>query len=114
MLGPSVEATPSTLTSTWGVVSDRPKKKKIWATQKTVGVVGVTPTGGLGHFPSQNFCRSIPARVENLSLSRLCYRRLWESQNRRALILGWVPHLDVFSSYSLHTWLPSIYRGHDN
>ncbi|KAF5813524.1 hypothetical protein HanRHA438_Chr03g0110511 [Helianthus annuus] len=38
---------------------------------------------------SQNFCRSIPAGAENPSLSRLCYRRLWGSWNRRALILGW-------------------------
>ncbi|KAL8193278.1 hypothetical protein R6Q57_026859 [Mikania cordata] len=36
---------------------------------------------------SQNFCRSIPAGAENPSLSRLCYRRLWGSRNRRALIL---------------------------
>ncbi|OIT06013.1 trans-resveratrol di-o-methyltransferase [Nicotiana attenuata] len=38
----------------------------------------------------KNFCRSIPAGAENPSLSRLCYRRLWGSRNRRALILGWV------------------------
>ncbi|KAK4716628.1 hypothetical protein R3W88_014966 [Solanum pinnatisectum] len=25
----------------------------------------------------KNFCRSIPARAENPSLSRLCYRKLW-------------------------------------
>ncbi|KAI3833133.1 hypothetical protein MKX03_019074 [Papaver bracteatum] len=37
---------------------------------------------------SQNFCRFIPAGEENPSLSRLCYRRLWVSQNRKALILG--------------------------
>ncbi|KAL8195756.1 hypothetical protein R6Q57_025509 [Mikania cordata] len=37
---------------------------------------------------SQNFCRSIPTGAENPSLSRLCYRRLWGSRNRRALILG--------------------------
>ncbi|THG14074.1 hypothetical protein TEA_017324 [Camellia sinensis var. sinensis] len=63
---------------------------------------------------SQNFCRSIPAGAENLSLSRLCYRRLWGSRNRRALILGWAYYLDAFSSYPLRTWLPSVYRGHDN
>lgn len=63
---------------------------------------------------SQNFCRSIPAGVENPSLSRLCYRRLWGSRNRRALILGWAYYLDAFSSYPLRTWLPSVYRGHDN
>ncbi|KAL3010306.1 hypothetical protein AAZX31_07G134600 [Glycine max] len=39
---------------------------------------------------SQNFFRSIPAGAENPSLSRLCYRRLWGSRNKRALILGWV------------------------
>nr|CAN82657.1 hypothetical protein VITISV_042745 [Vitis vinifera] len=52
---------------------------------------------------SQNFCRSIPAGAENPSLSRL-----------RALILGWAYYLDAFSSYPLRTWLPSVYRGHDN
>ncbi|KAF3618143.1 hypothetical protein FXO37_34329 [Capsicum annuum] len=36
------------------------------------------------------------------------------SQNRRALILGWAYYLDAFSSYPLRTWLPSVYRGHDN
>ncbi|KAK9028241.1 hypothetical protein V6N11_068051 [Hibiscus sabdariffa] len=34
--------------------------------------------------------------------------------NRRALILGWAYYLDAFSSYPLRTWLPSVYRGHDN
>ncbi|KAK9080989.1 hypothetical protein Scep_031022 [Stephania cephalantha] len=63
---------------------------------------------------SQNFCRSIPAGAENPSLSRLCYRRIWGSRNRRALILGWAYYLDAFSSYPLRTWLPSVYRGHDN
>ncbi|PWA82559.1 hypothetical protein CTI12_AA177650 [Artemisia annua] len=63
---------------------------------------------------SQNFCRSIPAGAENPSLSRLCYRRLRGSRNRRALILGWAYYLDAFSSYPLRTWLPSVYRGHDN
>ncbi|KAF7123301.1 hypothetical protein RHSIM_Rhsim12G0135200 [Rhododendron simsii] len=52
--------------------------------------------------------------AENPSLSRLCYRRLWGSRNRRALILGWAYYLDAFSSYPLRTWLPSVYRGHDN
>lgn len=63
---------------------------------------------------SQYFCRSIPAGAENPPLSRLCYRRLWGSRNRRALILGWAYYLDAFSSYPLRTWLPSVYRGHDN
>ncbi|KAL1803398.1 hypothetical protein ACET3Z_032045 [Daucus carota] len=63
---------------------------------------------------SQNFCRSIPAGAENPSLSWLCYRRLRGSRNRRALILGWAYYLDAFSSYPLRTWLPSVYRGHDN
>ncbi|KAL8216759.1 hypothetical protein R6Q57_023596 [Mikania cordata] len=63
---------------------------------------------------SQNFCRSIPAGAENPSLSRLCYWRLWGSRNRRALILGWAYYLDAVSSYPLRTWLPSVYRGHDN
>ena len=63
---------------------------------------------------SQNFCCSTPAGAENPSLSWLCYRRLWGSRNRRALILGWAYYLDAFSSYPLRTWLPSVYRGHDN
>ncbi|KAK5792682.1 hypothetical protein PVK06_033799 [Gossypium arboreum] len=63
---------------------------------------------------SQNFCHSIPAGTENPLPSRLCYRRLWGSRNRRALILGWAYYLDAFSSYPLRTWLPSVYRRHDN
>ncbi|KAG6467616.1 hypothetical protein ZIOFF_028433 [Zingiber officinale] len=63
---------------------------------------------------SQYFCRSIPAGTENPSLSRLCYRGLWGSRNKRALILRWACYLDAFSSYPLRTWLPSVYRGHDN
>ncbi|KAI4294933.1 hypothetical protein L6164_037911 [Bauhinia variegata] len=43
---------------------------------------------------SQNFCRSIPTGAENPSLSRLCYRRLWGSRNRRALILGSASGID--------------------
>ncbi|CAA6675646.1 unnamed protein product [Spirodela intermedia] len=46
---------------------------------------------------SQYFCHSIPAGAENPSLSRLCYRGLWGSRNRRALILGWAYYLDAFS-----------------
>ncbi|CAN6453970.1 unnamed protein product [Victoria cruziana] len=63
---------------------------------------------------SQYFCRSIPIGTENPSLSQLCYQRLWGSRNRRALILGWAYYLYAFSSYLLHTWIPSIYHGHDN
>ncbi|KAG5605606.1 hypothetical protein H5410_027098 [Solanum commersonii] len=37
-----------------------------------------------------------------------------ESCNRRVVILGWAYYLDFFNSYPLRTWLPSIYRGHDN
>ncbi|XVF70067.1 hypothetical protein PTKIN_Ptkin11bG0131800 [Pterospermum kingtungense] len=37
---------------------------------------------------SQNFCHSLPAGIENLLSSRLCYWRLWGSRNRRAFILG--------------------------
>ncbi|GJY66638.1 hypothetical protein Tco_0468876 [Tanacetum coccineum] len=36
------------------------------------------------------------------------------SRNRRTLILGWAYYLDAFSSYPLRTWLPNVYRGHDN
>ncbi|CAN4128535.1 unnamed protein product [Withania somnifera] len=35
-------------------------------------------------------------------------------RTRRSLILGWAYYLDAFSSYPLRTWLPSVYRGHDN
>lgn len=40
--------------------------------------------------------------------------RLQESRNKRALILGWAYYLYAFSSYPLRTWLPSVYRRHDN
>ena len=30
------------------------------------------------------------------------------------LILRWASHLDAFSGYPLRTWLPSVYRWHDN
>ncbi len=30
------------------------------------------------------------------------------------LILRWASHLDAFSGYLLRTWLPSVYRWHDN
>ncbi|XLS44748.1 hypothetical protein HN51_001613 [Arachis hypogaea] len=63
---------------------------------------------------SQSFFCSIPVEEENPSLSQLCYRRLWGSRNRRARILGWAYYLDAFSNYPLRTWLPSVYRGHDN
>ncbi|KAG9455499.1 hypothetical protein H6P81_000007 [Aristolochia fimbriata] len=61
----------------------------------------------------------VPDRIDRVmgrepSLSRLYYRGLWGSRNRRALILGWAYYLDAFSSYPLRTWLPSVYRGHDN
>jgi hypothetical protein len=32
----------------------------------------------------------------------------------RALILRWASHLDAFSGYPLRTWLPCVYRWHDN
>ncbi|KAJ6350903.1 hypothetical protein OIU78_006931 [Salix suchowensis] len=63
--------------------------------------------------PSLHF-HLTPIGAENPSLSRLCYRRLWGSRNRRALILGWAYYLDASSSYPLRTWLPSVYRGHNN
>ena len=64
---------------------------------------------------SQYFCRSILARTENLLLSWLYLLPEFQgSRNRRALILRWASYLDAFSSYPLRTWLPSVYRGHDN
>ena len=32
----------------------------------------------------------------------------------RVLILRWASHLDAFSGYPDRTWLPSVYRWHDN
>ncbi|CAN4128265.1 unnamed protein product [Withania somnifera] len=65
---------------------------------------------GLSHrgllLNSQKLRCCIPTGPENPSLSRLCYRKLWGSWNRRALILGWAYYLDAFNSYSLRTWLP--------
>ncbi|KAL8244482.1 hypothetical protein R6Q59_010740 [Mikania micrantha] len=81
-----------------------------WVSATPVGVAD----GGGRRDESRSGCRSILAGAENPSLSRLCYRRLWGSRNRRALILGWAYYLDAFSSYPLRTWLPSVYRGHDN
>ncbi|KAA0033469.1 Metallocarboxypeptidase inhibitor [Cucumis melo var. makuwa] len=68
----------------------------------------------LSYRPHPVSAGSIPRGVKNRSLSRLCYRRLLESRNRRALILWWAYYLDAFSSYPLRTWLPNIYRGHDD
>ncbi|KAG6498235.1 hypothetical protein ZIOFF_046147 [Zingiber officinale] len=82
------------------------------------GLLGSQANGWDNKHPSRSyfgyFCRSIPAGTENPSLSRLCYRGLWGSRNKRALILRWACYLDAFSSYPLCTWLPSVYRGHDN
>ncbi|KAF8105269.1 hypothetical protein N665_0160s0005 [Sinapis alba] len=59
---------------------------------------------------------SSPERVDGVPRSQ-GDRMRWhdrENRNRRALILGWAYYLDAFSSYPLCTWLPSVYRGHDN
>ncbi|KAJ1682454.1 hypothetical protein LUZ63_022324 [Rhynchospora breviuscula] len=57
-----------------------------------------------------------PGRGREPSLSRLCYRRLCSGEARigEHSILGWAYYLAAFSSYPLRTWLPSVYRGHDN
>ncbi|KAK7376239.1 hypothetical protein VNO78_34825 [Psophocarpus tetragonolobus] len=52
--------------------------------------------------------------LEPIAVSAVLPEALGKSRNRRALILGWVYYLDAFSSYPLRTWLPSVYRGHDN
>ena len=65
---------------------------------------------------SQYFCRSILCKdKESVVISAVFMTRgFQESKNRRALILRWASYLDAFSSYPLRTWLPSVYRGHDN
>eukprot|EP01018_Ginkgo_biloba_P037102 Gb_40557 [translate_table: standard] len=65
---------------------------------------------------SQYFCRSIPCKDrEPIIISTVFTTRGSQgSKNRRALILGWASYLDAFSSYSIYTWLPSVYHGHDN
>ena len=65
---------------------------------------------------SQYFCCSILfCKDRDLLLSWPCLRPEFQgSRNRRALILRWASYLDAFSSYPLRTWLPSVYRGHDN
>ncbi|PHU11563.1 Photosystem II CP47 reaction center protein [Capsicum chinense] len=68
----------------------------------------------VGYSPAKSQNMGLMGGVENPSLSRLCYRKLWESRNRRELILGWAYHLDAYRSYPLRIWLPSIYCGHDN
>ena len=65
---------------------------------------------------SQYFCRSIPCKDrEPVVVPAVFATRVSQgSKNRRALILGWAFYLYAFSSYPLRTWLPSVYRGHDN
>ncbi|PPS06298.1 hypothetical protein GOBAR_AA14340 [Gossypium barbadense] len=53
-------------------------------------------------------------RMPQLHTSLHFYLTPIGSRNTRALILGWAYNLDAFSSYPLYTWLPSVYRGHDN
>ncbi|KAL1182627.1 hypothetical protein V6Z11_A02G129100 [Gossypium hirsutum] len=68
----------------------------------------------IGSLSKAKFCNTLEHPIKNPLPSRLCYRRLWGSRNSRALILGWAYYLDAFNSYPLRTWLPSVYRGHDN
>ena len=65
---------------------------------------------------SQYFCRSIPCKDREPVVVPAVFatRGFQGSKNRRALILGWAFYLYAFSSYPLRTWLPSVYRGHDN
>nr|YP_001312259.1 hypothetical protein CYtaCp094 [Cycas taitungensis]YP_001312279.1 hypothetical protein CYtaCp114 [Cycas taitungensis]YP_007474602.1 hypothetical_protein [Cycas revoluta]YP_007474690.1 hypothetical_protein [Cycas revoluta]YP_009308172.1 hypothetical protein [Cycas panzhihuaensis]YP_009308260.1 hypothetical protein [Cycas panzhihuaensis]AEX99152.1 hypothetical_protein [Cycas revoluta]AEX99239.1 hypothetical_protein [Cycas revoluta]AOS53121.1 hypothetical protein [Cycas panzhihuaensis]AOS5 len=65
---------------------------------------------------SQYFCRSIPCKDRGPVVVSAVFatRGSRGSKNRRALISGWASYLDAFSSYPLRTWLPSVYRGHDN
>ncbi|KAG2560152.1 hypothetical protein PVAP13_8KG046851 [Panicum virgatum] len=50
---------------------------------------------------------------EPVAISAVLPEALGKSEER-VLILGWAYYLYAFSSYPLHTWLPSIYRRHDN
>ena len=65
---------------------------------------------------SQYFCCSIPYKDGEPVVVPAVFatRSSQGSKNRRALILGWASYLYAFSSYPLCTWLPSVYRGHDN
>jgi hypothetical protein len=50
---------------------------------------------------------------EPVAVSAVIPEALGKSEER-ALILGWAYYLYAFSSYPLRTWLPSVYRRHDN
>uniref|UniRef100_A0A3B6AYG0 Uncharacterized protein n=1 Tax=Triticum aestivum TaxID=4565 RepID=A0A3B6AYG0_WHEAT len=50
---------------------------------------------------------------EPVAVSAMIPEALGKSEER-ALILGWAYYLYAFSSYPLRTWLPSVYRRHDN
>ena len=65
---------------------------------------------------SQYFCRSILCKDREPVVVPAVFstRSSQGSKNRRALILRWASYLYAFSSYPLCTWLPSVYRGHDN
>ncbi|KAK8357241.1 hypothetical protein V6Z11_A05G409100 [Gossypium hirsutum] len=52
---------------------------------------------------SQTFCHSIPARTETP-----CRLGCATGGSSEAY------YLDAFNSYPFCTWLPSVYRGHDN
>ena len=65
---------------------------------------------------SQYFCRSILCKDREPVVVPAVFstRSSQGSKNRRALILRWASYLYAFSSYPLCTWLPSVYRGHEN
>ena len=65
---------------------------------------------------SRDFCCFMP-REDRISVivSAVFASRIFQgNKNGRALISRWASYLDAFSSYPLRTWLPSVYRGHDN
>ncbi|KAJ7533380.1 hypothetical protein O6H91_13G045800 [Diphasiastrum complanatum] len=62
----------------------------------------------------QYFCCSILCKNGHSVVVLAMFVTFHRSKNRRALILRWASYLDAFSSYPLRTWLPSVYRGHDN
>ena len=47
-------------------------------------------------------------------IKQVVYLRSYPLNGVGDLILGWASHLDAFSGYPLHTWLPSVYHWRDN
>ncbi|KAL4376959.1 hypothetical protein GQ457_02G031200 [Hibiscus cannabinus] len=63
---------------------------------------------------SQNFFNLIPASTENPFRLGHAIEGSGKVKIREHSSWGWAYYLDAFSNYPLHTWLPNVYRGHDN